>query len=496
MCGIVGFISATGSEDKYPIAREHFMKYALIMDTLRGMDSTGLITVEGDFDVKAVKSTLPGDEFINHKLYKERAMDPWACIGHNRSATKGSVSVPNAHPFYYDKVCMVHNGTLDHNGSSLLTYDPKFAVDSMQIAYALSKANPEDAIKDVLENIEGSFAIVWTDERDKSVNMARNRDRPLHFTWNRLKDFMMFMSDGQMLNTINKSLGASDARGDVIYSIDSMAMLKFKKGQLEPEVTSFRPFTRPIAHYTGRGNGHRHTDAVDAANVIWSGRSSQVSCQAGGNKISINGVVQDIPKGHLEALSTFFHLLPRDRLMFVPQKSYHLTDKTLMVTGLVRVPLWGDAEWESVLMHVPLASYNAYRNQTWLIRPIGMSRMLESEMDNLPAVLGQLISPNGYNMAAHQEAHDARGRRGSSADVSGNVGSPVMNEGPIEEGTPLVKDDDGTLIQKAEYMKMLEDGCVNCLQPLFIQDIKDYVLVNNGLDVLCIDCQLGYKENG
>ena len=54
MCGIVGYI--TTQNDIYEHARRGFFKYALMLDTLRGPDSTGVITVSKKFTVNRYKT--------------------------------------------------------------------------------------------------------------------------------------------------------------------------------------------------------------------------------------------------------------------------------------------------------------------------------------------------------------------------------------------------------------------------------------------------------
>ena len=60
----------------------------------------------------------------------------------------------------------------------------------------------------------------------------------------------------------------------------------------------------------------------------------------------------------------------------------------------------------------------------------------------------------------------------------------------------LVGGPDGTLLFKANLEKLLRDGCVNCLQPLSMDDSDKYIIVNGGKDVLCDDCRWNYDLKG
>ena len=501
MCGIVGYI--TTGHDKYIASREHYLKYALIMDTIRGADSTGLIEVRHKFQVDAMRSVLPGHDFINTDLFLKREQDAWCAIGHNRAATRGNVKVENAHPFYFGEVCLVHNGTLSHRGANFDSFEPSLEVDSMQIALALSKAEPEDATR-ILSDIDGSFAVVWTDERDESINMARNQDRPLHYTWNKEQDFLSFMSDGLMLTTIQKSLGYAQARGSTIYSVDAMRHLKWKKGSLEPEVSDFVPFVRsypsynasqkgsnPLLETSKTSGGNTLMNAAQRAQDKWRNAPryhGEVSSLSGlSEKVHIAGRNRDIPKGHVAAIEGFFGLRTADRLCFKPDHSYEMLPKTLMVTGNVYMPHWGNCEWEAVVLDVPLVSYNAYGGGRWLVRPIGITRRIDGDNKNLPAVLCQLIHCD-WDKWDGQQFED-------SIPFEEDTKEEAQDDPKVEDTIRGV----GGVFMPIQFLRdLLQDGCVMCGSPLWEHSANDYMAVNEGRDVLCDTCAWetdhGYKH--
>ena len=69
MCGIVGYISQ--NDKLYEGPKDHFMRYALALDTLRGEDSTGVMTLSKGFELKMMKSMLPGDAYVHSADYKK-----------------------------------------------------------------------------------------------------------------------------------------------------------------------------------------------------------------------------------------------------------------------------------------------------------------------------------------------------------------------------------------------------------------------------------------
>ena len=171
MCGI------TGVAGQISIKHERAFKTMLILDTLRGIDSTGVLTVhrDGSHDVaKAIGNT--------YNLLESRGFDNAMkgihsiLLGHNRYATQGRVSVRNAHPFEFDNVVGVHNGTLKNK--YYLSKGHQFDVDSEALYHHIDEKGVEDAIK----GLDGAWALVWYNKDEGTLNMLRNNERPLWVT--------------------------------------------------------------------------------------------------------------------------------------------------------------------------------------------------------------------------------------------------------------------------------------------------------------------------
>ena len=173
MCGIVGIISKHGS---FPFFTEKLFVNLLRGDTIRGDDSTGVfgVTKNGHSDI--LKGNTDGYLFTRTKQYqkfeKRIGHEYRIIVGHNRSATFGEVTAENAHPFREKHIVLVHNGTI-HNKDQL---NKEVEVDSHAICYALAEHDPVSA----MGKIDGAYALVWWDESDRSLCMARNSQRPLY----------------------------------------------------------------------------------------------------------------------------------------------------------------------------------------------------------------------------------------------------------------------------------------------------------------------------
>lgn len=155
----------------------------LFVDTLRGFDSTGVCGINKHDTGLIHKAAIDGPTFLRTEEYKDWRMEMMTsgvcAFGHNRFATKGGVTDQNAHPFYApmedgeNYIVLVHNGTWRGTHQHIENTD----VDSEAIAMLLAKT--ED-IEEAFKKINAAFALVWYNSKEKTLNMARNDDRPLY----------------------------------------------------------------------------------------------------------------------------------------------------------------------------------------------------------------------------------------------------------------------------------------------------------------------------
>lgn len=228
MCGIVGMISQTTAG----FTRPQLDGFAdlLMMDVVRGQDSTGVMGIAKDAsEVRVAKATGPATTLLAEDDFD--IFDQWAyqkgrmVVGHNRAATRGAKTDANAHPFHEGKIVLLHNGTLttwhDLKGSR-----NDIEVDSHAIAHAL---NQTDDYMSVLSKINGAFVLVWFDMVENVMRIASNGERPLWFA--RSKDVTMFASEygllGAVANRRNIKLEV-DGDGYTFNSMKAHTVLEFE----------------------------------------------------------------------------------------------------------------------------------------------------------------------------------------------------------------------------------------------------------------------------
>lgn len=348
MCGIVGYITLT---DKTRIsAKDKFFTEALYMNALRGFHSTGIMSLREDFLWSYIKQAVPAATFIGTKAYIDRPMETWCAVGHNRHATKGEISNDNAHPFKHGPITLVHNGTL-HTVFDLKN-DKNYAVDSEVIAYNLSLVEPDKA--DILiGKLRGAYALVWFDERDESINMVRNSDRPLHVGVNRTGDILYFMSEGYMLNCVSERLLDPSARPSSIWQIATNQILKYTKGKMVPEVTAVVPFIRPItpqtwAHWEQQPTGH-------------GGYNDRIP------KTMINGERVTIPTAMKEMLTEWYNIDLLSMYCFRPirWRPYGLLANVGDMLGRMYHPDWG-VWFDCIVTQVSKTQATSYKS-SWTV---------------------------------------------------------------------------------------------------------------------------------
>lgn len=180
MCGLVGIAGALEYRD------EASMKRLLLLDFLRGTDSTGLASVRLSNEIMVAKAAVNPIDLFQFKKFDTvlTGASSKAFIGHNRAATLGKVNNNNSHPFQFGEVVGAHNGTLDRPSWTRLEKALGFEtnVDSEAIIAGIDKLGIEETISLMEEgktSQTGAWALTWYDGRDDTMNFLRNPHRPL-----------------------------------------------------------------------------------------------------------------------------------------------------------------------------------------------------------------------------------------------------------------------------------------------------------------------------
>ena len=191
MCGIVSLFSG---EKAYIRDVHNAFSQMISSNTLRGVHSTGLV-YGGLFEAEVYKKAVPGHDFVDLPVV-DRVLTSYEdhsfLIGHNRAATRGSVTARNAHPFEHGHITGVHNGTLTTYKSLVSGQDPMYSVDSEYIFRGLS----DRGAAELIPMINGAFNLLWYDASTDCVHMIRNEQRPYYFA--KIKDKKLLFGASEM----------------------------------------------------------------------------------------------------------------------------------------------------------------------------------------------------------------------------------------------------------------------------------------------------------
>lgn len=246
MCGLVGFaanhISAT---------ERAFFKTMLFLDEIRGPHSTGIAAVEKNTDVHIYKRALKASDFLQLDGTSDVISDgEMVLLGHNRYTTVGATNDSNAHPFYHKGIVLAHNGTL-RNKQLINKGQELYATDSETVCAAIAENNGE--AKEVIERLEGAYALTWYDEYQNTLNLARNSERPL---WvGKTRDGVAWSSEKALLElaAAHNKVNIHTIQQLPIGEIWTWAGGKFDKAHKKEEFTPKKPII--TTHTTTKQHG-------------------------------------------------------------------------------------------------------------------------------------------------------------------------------------------------------------------------------------------------
>jgi glucosamine 6-phosphate synthetase-like amidotransferase/phosphosugar isomerase protein len=176
MCGIAGYSLSTSSRIERTLAAQALM--AGIAE--RGADAVGYAHRVPGGGVEIHKRRSGASALIEEVVLPETATET---LVHVRDYTKGHPRIEaNNHPIRHGAVVGVHNGIILNDDELMETHGferarPEMTVDSEAI-FALAEAHDDHA--EALEQLRGSMATAWIDERRPgTVFLARGVGRPL-----------------------------------------------------------------------------------------------------------------------------------------------------------------------------------------------------------------------------------------------------------------------------------------------------------------------------
>ena len=200
ICGLVGAAGTLNAKE------ETAFKQLLMIDALRGNDSTGIASINRLDITKVVKQVGDPASLMEFGPTKAAFSGALKClIGHNRYATTGKVSKKNAHPFDFDDLVGAHNGTLSNKWK---LKDANLYDTDSEALYGQIEA---EGVKNTIRIVEGAYALTWYDKLKDTINFLRNKERPLFMVLTKDNKAIFWASEEWMLHGILK-------RNDIAYN--------------------------------------------------------------------------------------------------------------------------------------------------------------------------------------------------------------------------------------------------------------------------------------
>ena len=201
MCGIAGYsLSASSAVDRTLAAQALLAGIAE-----RGADAVGYAYRRGSSPVTIHKQRSGASALLEQVVLPASATE---ALIHVRDYTKGHPRIEaNNHPIRHGSVVGVHNGIILNDDELMETRgferaEPEMTVDSEAI-FALAEAH--DGAPHALEDLRGSMATAWLDERrSETLFVARGVGRPLWLGGGR--DELLFASTKHALEVAEKFL--------------------------------------------------------------------------------------------------------------------------------------------------------------------------------------------------------------------------------------------------------------------------------------------------
>jgi len=264
MCGLVGVAGNIFGADL------KMFRDMLLMDTVRGWDSTGVLAVPATENKPHKLETCVGtpDNLWKHDdsdIFNVKGMPGGGyklLMGHNRWATTGEINKSNAHPFTYGNIVGAHNGSLVR-WDDLECGEAEREVDSKAIFNTLNIKG----IDHLWGKLNGAATLTWYDTDTGELNFIRNEQRPLKLATNEKGDTLYWASEDWMLYEAAdragvkfKTLYNSDKEEiDPVWSLNPHSLVTFKPLLLSCKMTGVRDVKKKVFPRQNSGKNGKNT---------------------------------------------------------------------------------------------------------------------------------------------------------------------------------------------------------------------------------------------
>lgn len=234
MCGIIGYI---GSKNAVSVILEGLKRLEY-----RGYDSAG-IAFFSDTGIDVVRCKGKIKDLAS--IVEARNLVSAGGIGHTRWATHGRPSEENAHPHRSGGIVVVHNGIIENylalkkqltaRGYTFVSDTDTEVLCHLIRDYA-ETLSLEDAVREALKEVHGSYAIAVINEREPQKIVGVRKDSPLVVGLGEGEFFLA--SDVPAFLHYSREVMFLDEREMVVITNDGVEVSDLEGNPVQKEVTS------------------------------------------------------------------------------------------------------------------------------------------------------------------------------------------------------------------------------------------------------------------
>ena len=224
MCGLFGAITS----HNFTLTELETLTELGVVSTIRGQDSTGVATVQrakkGRLEIKQKHTLDVPAAFMYDKATQTMMKDKFLVMGHARAATYGAVNLTNAHPIHEGRFIGCHNGSIWHYAPPKV--DEHKLTDSRLLYRAMHAEGTIAALKKV--GTSGAYALTYIDTHQRTLNLIRNKERPLFLMHTKGRTLTLWASEYRFLDMV--SMG-STLSWDNPYLLDVHKLYQYDLGK-------------------------------------------------------------------------------------------------------------------------------------------------------------------------------------------------------------------------------------------------------------------------
>lgn len=250
-----------------------------LLSQFRGSNSTGLAVIsrneKGGYTYGIRKRTEPSGFYLNTRETHEwvnKQTNPVIMLGHTRAATTGALTKTNAHPFHFGDIVGVHNGQM---GAYNDPNEEKDGYEKKSDSYRFYEAMAKDGLKPALERAHldstlCAYALMWINIADLTLNVVRNKERPLWFVDNTTGNTTYWASEKEMLDFMARRSNTPSVKTPFQIAEDTLYTWSLYERKWTHEKLEIQ------RHRAYKGHNFRGSGGAHAGKEWWDSRAKSI----------------------------------------------------------------------------------------------------------------------------------------------------------------------------------------------------------------------------